>query len=311
MAHDKLSHAVVLKGQKGVGKAHFSRALAQSIYCDNVLDQGWACGTCASCTQFEAQTIGDFRWIEPEDGASSISVDQIRGAIEFLELSRDKGRKKIAVISAAERLTVNAANSLLKTLEEPPGDTLILVLTDQPERLLITVRSRCQQFEIPCPSLESGQAWLASQGCDDGLLALEVSGNAPLAARDFSETGSDVAFHAVLESVLWNLSGARTSHEIIAIWHGMELEQLLIWMVLISEWMIRSYHGDAVLQRHMPELGDLARSITIREQLVRHDVLLEKKKQRGVSVNRDLVLDQLQVLWSLSGSQARQMDYRR
>ena len=297
---DKLSHAIVLTGLAGVGKSSFAHALAQSFYCDSPDDKRIGCGRCASCHQFEAGTVSDFRQLQPEEGAASISVDQVRDCIEFLELSRDRERKKIALVYPAERLTVSAANSLLKTLEEPPGDTLIVLLTSQPERLLMTIRSRCQVFSISPPSHVEGVQWLHSQGFDDSALALDVSGNAPIAAREFCDSALAVSFHALLESLVWNLHQSRTSHEVIAIWHGFEIEVLLIWMSLISEWMIQHLTGSERLQRHSPELAELSGQISLPGQLQRHQRLLELKKQRGVSVNRDLLLDQLQILWSLT-----------
>lgn len=298
--HDKLSHAVVLSGQVGTGKEHFARAFAQRLYCDVLSPSSIACGHCASCHQYEADTVSDFRWIEPEPDASSISVDQIRSAIDFLELSRDKGRKKIAMISPADRMTVNAANSLLKSLEEPPGDALIMLLAAEPERLPITVRSRCQVFSLSTPSLKEGEEWLSSQGYDDATLALDVSGHAPLAARAFCDEHASAAFQLLLDSLFWNVSANKTSHDVIAVWLGFDVEQLLGWMVLVSEWMVRQTTGDLTLKRHAKELAVRSSELPLRKHLERHERLLGMKRQRGVSVNRDLVLDQLQIVWSFT-----------
>lgn len=310
--HNKLSHAVVLAGQDGTGKEHFARSLAAGLYCESPDEFGIACGRCGACHQFQANTISDFRWIVQDSDASSISVDQIRGAIEFFELSRDKGRKKIALVRPADRMTVNAANSLLKTLEEPPGDALIMLLTSHPERLPITVRSRCQLFTVPTPEWQVGQDWLLAQGCDDSALALDVTGCAPLAAKVFCADESSVRFQELLNSLRSSLEGRAANFESVASWKAFDIEELLVWMSLISEWMVlQKAAGSSALERHLPEMIERVSRLSLQEHLERHERLLEMKRQRGVSVNRDLVLDQLQILWSVSHSTTRQSAYRR
>ncbi|CAG0907041.1 unnamed protein product, partial [Cyprideis torosa] len=242
---DEVASAIasVVEGVPGLGKEMFGRAFSQSLYCQNLQDNEEACGSCASCHQFEAGTLSDFRLLTLEEGHASIGVEQIRETIEFLTLSHEHGRKKVAMLWPADRMNINAANSLLKTLEEPAGDSLIILVASQPERLPVTIRSRCQVVSIPAPSRTNALAWLSTQGYENADLALAVAGGAPLAAVHFSEDALLASFDAVLGSLVAQVTGQRSMQEVISVWRQVDVESLLDWMVLISEWSILCANG--------------------------------------------------------------------
>src|ERR1700681_1752344 len=146
-----LPHALLLRGPRGIGKLAFARALAQALLCEVPAENGRSCGACRACAWFETGSHPDYRQIEPEsestdsaDGekkSNAISVDQIRALPDFINLSSHRGESKVVVINPAEMLNVNAANALLKNLEEPPPRTYFMLVTHRPHQLLPTIKS--------------------------------------------------------------------------------------------------------------------------------------------------------------------------
>jgi DNA polymerase-3 subunit delta' len=99
--------------------------------------------------------------LEPEEADKPIKVDQVRELVAFVVQTAQLGGRKVVLIEPVEAMNVNASNALLKSLEEPSGDTVLLLVSHQPSRLLPTIKSRCQQVACPQPSLAQSQAWLA------------------------------------------------------------------------------------------------------------------------------------------------------
>ena len=132
---------------------------------------------------YERADHADLRWIEPPEDKQGVLIDQIRELVADLHLTSYEGRGKVAVIEPANTMTTNAANSLLKTLEEPPGDTLLILVADRIGRLPATVFSRCQRIDFAPPREAEGLEWLNRfQPGGRWPEALRLSGNAPLAA---------------------------------------------------------------------------------------------------------------------------------
>ena len=188
---DAFPHALLIHGPRGIGKLALALNLAQGLLCESPDDEGLACGTCSGCRYAAAGAHPDLLRLEllvyDDDGlqlkaVETIAIDRVRGLIDFVQLSSHRQRAKVAVIAPAERMNAAAANALLKTLEEPPPATFLLLVTAQPGRLPATVRSRCRPFPAPQPSPAEALAWLATRGIADAPLALAQAGGAPLAA---------------------------------------------------------------------------------------------------------------------------------
>lgn len=214
----RLPHALLLFGPHGIGKTIVAQALAQALLCTHPHPtHGTACGTCPACHLFQAGSHPDFFWLQPaaeqsdpqeepegeksaaageksaparKKGSRYIVVDQVRTLGEWLTLKPHSGIIKIALLTPADRMNINAANSLLKSLEEPPGASLLILATANPNRLPATIRSRCQGISMPGLSLEKALPWLRTQGLDNktaGLL-LNFAAGGPLAARDLARS---------------------------------------------------------------------------------------------------------------------------
>lgn len=179
----KLSHAVLLTGQAGLGKDHFAAYLAHSLLCMNPRDGAEPCGRCQSCRLQAAGTHPDLYRLQPSEPGKAIGVDQVRALGEFLYLRPHIAARKVVLLSPAQAMNMNAANSLLKLLEEPPADSHFILVSSQPARLPVTIRSRCVQVVLRAPQRDQALAWLRarSDAPPHAELRLELAGGAPLA----------------------------------------------------------------------------------------------------------------------------------
>lgn len=179
-------HAYLLTGQAGLGLTEFAYQMAKSLLCEQ---QDAPCGQCSACVQFEQQTHADFFALKVEEGKKEIGIDQIRQLTSRLMQTAHQGGYKVAFIPQAEQLNHSAFNALLKTLEEPPEKTVLILSAYQPSRLPATIISRCQTLEFYVPNHDVSQAWLSTQMAqiDEKLIkrALRLNWGAPLAALDW------------------------------------------------------------------------------------------------------------------------------
>lgn len=196
---NRLPHALLIRGREGIGKLAFAEALARALLCESGKPAQPACGKCVACAWMEQGSHPDFRRLEPESLAEpgdaeeggdrkkglQIEVDQVRGLRDFIQLSSHRRGAKAVLIHPAEALNVNAANALLKNLEEPPPQTFFVLVAHRWHQLLPTIRSRCEQVVLASPSRELARDWLERQKLRDAELALAHAGGAPLLALEF------------------------------------------------------------------------------------------------------------------------------
>lgn len=201
----RLPHAVLFHGEVGIGKLALAEHWAASLLCENLNIDGHACGSCDSCGWFAQYGHPDYRRVRPDaleteevdDGVESeestskkttktpskeIRVEQVRALSTFMNVSTHRAGLRVVLLYPAEALNTTAANTLLKTLEEPPPNTLFLLLTHRIDRLLPTILSRCQRFALAPPDAATASAWLASQDVAQPERWLAEYGGAPLAA---------------------------------------------------------------------------------------------------------------------------------
>ena len=194
---ERFPHAVLLSGNAGIGKRDFANSLANSLLCQRRRADNHPCGECDSCRYFEQNAHPDFRLSQPdaEDASEEnevkekkasefITINQIRLLGEFISLTSHQNGRRVGVICPAEQLNVNAANALLKMLEEPPPQTIFILVTNQLSRILPTIRSRCRIVKMPVPNPVQAAAWLEAEKCVESTLNLALAGGAPLEALE-------------------------------------------------------------------------------------------------------------------------------
>ena len=201
-----LHHALLFTGPEGVGKEWLARGLAAALLCDEPASTGIACGRCPSCRWMSSDSHPDFRCIRPsadeaqaEEGESAgtrstkpsrdIKIEQIRGLAGFVEVASHRGGEKIVLITPADAMNPPAANSLLKTLEEPPPSTRFLLVSSRVARLPATVRSRCRTVPVAAPASEHALDWVVAQTRVNHEIArdwLAFCGGAPRRAAELA-----------------------------------------------------------------------------------------------------------------------------
>ncbi|MDB6017284.1 MAG: DNA-directed polymerase [Pedosphaera sp.] len=170
----RLAHAYLFTGHQLTELEALARTLAKTLNCQNPVRRtpgGPAidsCDACLSCRKIEGENHADVHWVRPESKSRVITIDQMRDLMQEIHLKPNEAEYKVAVIEAADRLNVHAANAFLKTLEEPPAKSILILLTTEPQRILETILSRCLRLNF---AAESGRLlagprmeWLKSFG---------------------------------------------------------------------------------------------------------------------------------------------------
>ena len=183
----RLPHALLLTGPQGVGKDEFARYFAQSLLCEQNTPEGEPCGRCRACLLYQAGNHPDVKIVSPLEGKKNIGVDQVREIGHYLALKSQYSGHKVVILTPAETMNVNSANSLLKTLEEPTAGTVLILVTHRPAQLPATIRSRCQEIRFGAVAPEEGAAWLEARGVADSELLLSLADGAPLKAAQFAD----------------------------------------------------------------------------------------------------------------------------
>jgi DNA polymerase III subunit delta' len=142
----KIAHAYILAGPKGCGKSLLARDLAKALNCQDT--ENAPCGSCASCRKIDKDIHPDVLWVRREEDDSEIKIEKIRWLESRIILKPYEGKYKIFIIEDAELMSPEAANSFLKTLEEPPPDSVLVLIAEQTKSLLATIISRCQTVRM-------------------------------------------------------------------------------------------------------------------------------------------------------------------
>jgi DNA polymerase-3 subunit delta' len=233
LADGRLGHALLLSGAPHMGKGEVAMRLAQRLCCGTPAG-GQACGRCRACELFAAGTHPDFRLVSfiPVDKGdklrTEIVVDQMRELGHWFSLTPQMGGAQVALVTPAHAMNLNAANALLKTLEEPARDRYLILVTDRPGRLPATIRSRCQRMEFRPPAREEAAAWLRAQGHSDAALApaLDAARGHPGLAHDWLAHGGLALRREVLADLNALAAGKRVPVELAQRWLGDEQGEL-------------------------------------------------------------------------------------
>jgi len=296
-----LSHAYLLEGIDGLGKRDFARALAGALLCREEREDGGACGHCRDCQQLRAGSHPDLMRVAPADGKRSIVVDQVRELNEALGMRSHHGGYRIAILQPAERLTASAANSLLKTLEEPGPGTLLLLVTAHPAGLPATVRSRCQRMTFAVPRRSLAESWLSEQGRANAAPLLGLAGDAPLMALDLDEQAflplRQSLVHQLQELVAHRLDPVRVAGDWAEHDAGAIVRWLAVWCMDLLRLRITG-SGARLAQPDLEgELGRLAPALDLRGLFSYLDLVQRMAPALQGGANRRQLLELLLIPW--------------
>ena len=305
MHRQSLPHALLLRGRAGIGKHEFAIELSQTLLCAAPKVDKTACGTCQNCVWFAEEGHPDFKLISPEDAETSdeapkkktakksqISVAQIRQLIDYLSLSSHQvSGRRVIVISPAETLNLASANALLKMLEEPPTNTIFLLVTSQPQRLLATIISRCQAIDMPLPTKAESLHWLQQQSISNAEQALNLAGGAPLFALQIAEEGDVIATLTKHLSQGAQLDAFACAPLLAGLGMGRGIDTLQKWVFDLAACKLAQhlhYHLS-----HSNALQTLCKSVNLSLLLRFQQQLLNAKKLVNHPLNNELQLENI------------------
>ncbi|MFN7834290.1 MAG: hypothetical protein ACK5NY_00640 [Burkholderiaceae bacterium] len=301
--------ALLLYGPAGHGKHLLARAYAGWLLCEAQPRPSLACGVCAGCRLFAATQHLDYRELAPEalietaDGggprtkpSQEIRIDDIRGLQAFSGTTAHRGGWKVSVIWPAQALNTNAANALLKTLEEPHHRQKYILVTSAVNQLIPTIRSRCRLICVPGASKSQAERWLSEQSMSDVDMVLALAGGAPLNAVAFADN-EDAGLQRGLLDIL-------SAPETIDVWREAQrfeslgvativrLAQRLLYDVLSFRWQRPLMHFDWLA----PRLG-WAKRIDAQDTLRLQQRLISAQRSAGHPLNPRLVVESLLQDW--------------
>lgn len=265
----RLPHALLFVGEAGVGKKQFARTFANVILCERPSESGVQCDDCHACHLMRAHSHPDFLVVEPLPNKQTISVDQIRDVVTFVNETTLKGGFRVIMIDPAAAMNINAANALLKTLEEPTPNTLIILISDLSLRLPATILSRCQKMVFTSHA------------------PLPVDPD-KLASRQTVYQGLDLLRQGKVDPLQLALQ-----------WQDMEMLQVIDWLVLLCMAILRyqlagdEARDEGALVMHFSSIMSRFNLLSYLDHLqqIRKDILA------AIHLNKQLVLEDLLIRW--------------
>jgi len=303
---DALPHAIMLSGGRGLGANTLARELALLVLCESPVNLS-ACGQCKACHLMEAGSHNDFVQLSPEEEGKQIKVEAVRNVVGFITESSMRGGHKVAIIDPVEGLNMSGSNALLKTLEEPAGDTVIFLVTDRQDAVLPTIRSRCQILTVKPPVESEALEWLISVEPsltkDRALEYLKLTHNSPLTAQRYAEQQAWEQQLQILQEfpkvLKKQISVSQFSEKLV----GEGLADRLEWMLQWVEQMIRfksldddsvfSHKESVAMLRYLAEKNSMESLFQLREKHLEQIRLL-----RGTTnPNPALLFEFLVIAW--------------
>jgi len=295
-----LPHALLMSGPEGVGKSDFAYHLANSLLCQSPDDMGNACSECASCKLLSAETHPDLFVLQAEERGKAIKVDDVRQLSNKLSLTSQYGGYQVAIIVDAHDMNINASNSLLKTLEEPPSDTVLILVSSNPQKLPVTVRSRCQTIAFNVPDAQLSLSWLEKQNIQQGQALLQLSHGAPLLALHLQQDDL-LDHHKLLVSSLLKVAKNQPVIELAEQLHKLPLNYMLNWLFDWVEDLIKLHQcADSAKLVHVAQQSEL-KQLVLRSSLSGLydylDQLTKNKQLQSIPLNTQMLWEDLLLSW--------------
>ncbi|WP_421684246.1 DNA polymerase III subunit delta' [Stutzerimonas urumqiensis] len=304
---DAFAHAYLFSGPSGIGKRALAERLMAFLLCQRPVGSD-ACGQCKACLLLAAGTHPDRFLLQPEEADKAIRVDQVRDLVGFVTQTAQLSGRKVVLLEPAEAMNVNASNALLKSLEEPSGNTVFLLVSHRPSQLLPTIRSRCIQQACPLPTPEQARQWLEARlSAEDRALAgdlLEIAAGSPIVALRLHAEGVLAMRAKVVESLKQLLKQQLSPSQVAESWNAYPLLLLFDWF---ADWIHRilrhqlagneSATGPADMAKvieYLAQKAPQARVLDLQDWILAH----RQKVLNKANLNRGLLLEALLVRWA-------------
>lgn len=312
-AHDRgrVPHALLLSGPRGIGLAEFAFCVSARVLCHESPADGVACGKCKPCVLYRAGNHPDFILVTPAESTRQIRVDAVRDLIDLMHLKSQYEHFKVAIIDPAEAMNRSAANSLLKTLEEPPPASLLILCTHNTGRVPITIRSRCQRLEFHGALDAETAKWLTGHIPDGPYSAnelLDAAAGSPLLARELAQSGLMANLQEVLNDLASFSSSPVDPVRLASKWSGFGARQVLEWLLGCSARMARlkllqSAAGgkNSSLNNHLQQIADeldLSRLVAWHELVMRNYL----GATGAINLNIQGLLEEIIIQWQAKES---------
>lgn len=298
LADGRVPHALLVHGPAGTGKMELARAFAARRLCTSERGE-FACGECGACRLLEAETHPDFMIVESPEPGKAVKTDLVRDIIASLSLRPQYAHNRMVVLPRVDRLNRYAANSLLKTLEEPDLQTCFVLLAEQPGAVPPTIRSRCQRVAVTLPPRAATEAWLRNHvPSEEAQLRVIVARGAPLLARSL-DSSRLVARRDILSSFEALATGAADPIQVAGRWEKFGSEELVSCLISWLEDLIRLKIAPGPRAVHNPDLGSslstLAARLKLRALYRVLDLAFGAKRALSGQANRTLMLEELAI----------------
>jgi len=293
VAGDRLAHGVLIHEDPGAGGLLLARWIAQLANCRE--KSRAPCGECQECRWIAADQHPDVLRLSPEEDSIQIKIEAVRAMIAELGLTAHGHGYKVAILEPAHALTDAAANALLKTLEEPPGRTLLLLVSSEPRRLAATVRSRCTRLRLPGPSRGDAAEYLkAARGAGPWADALAATGAGPFTLLDADPAALAQLRHDTLSTLNEIGSGNLQPPAVAERWARGDLTTRL---ACLESWVTERILESASI-RDATHLSVRGRAPNICRLFELSDAIRDMRKLAFTTINKTMAVESLLWRWA-------------
>ncbi len=299
------AHAYLLHGPAGSGKRALAEHFARFLLCKAPQSEQ-ACGQCSACKLYAADTHPDLARLEPEEEGKGILIASVRALVAKILQTSQQGGRKVVIVEPAEAMTTGSANALLKSLEEPAGSTIFLLISHQFSFLLPTIKSRCVLQVCPLPSEAESVQWLQQQSElseEQCRTLLALASGSPLNAQKLLHVDVLAIREQVVTGVKQLFKQQSSPSDLALAWAKIPPELLFDWFCQWAQLILRYKISEDESQLGLPDMGVVLKHVAPRAPLAllleTQDWLLEHRQKvlRRAPLRADLLLEGLLVRW--------------
>ena len=300
------AHAYLLHGPAGSGKRAFAERFAEFLLCKSPVQQQ-PCGQCVACKLYAADTHPDLIRLEPEEEGKGILIANVRELVAKILQTSQQGGRKVVIVEPTEAMTTGSANALLKSLEEPAGSTVFLLISHQFSFLLPTIKSRCVLQACPQPSEQDSLHWLQRQQPDltaeQCQTVLSLASGSPLNAQKLLNADVLTIREQVVTGVKQLFKQQNSPSDLAVAWAKIPQELLFDWFCQWAQLILRYKMTEDASQLGLSDMSVVLKHVAPRAPLAllleTQDWLLEHRQKvlRRVPLRADLLLEGLLIRW--------------